>query len=140
MGRLGLPKEGLRYHIHRHQLTLAVIICAIIFGLIYWGIDRVSDETNFNGILPEEKNDLGVKMYYSAVTQSTLGYGDITPKTGLSRALASVQVMISVLLAYYVASYKDTKIVHAIDASVDKSLIEMSEGRPIVSNRPEDFI
>lgn len=60
-----------------------------------------------NGELPERRDDL---FYYSYVTLTSLGYGDVTPAHPITRALAVVEVVIgqfylAVLIARQVGLY-----------------------------------
>ena len=43
---------------------------------------------------PDQHDDLGTAIYYSWVTQSTLGYGDIAPRSQVLRILAPLQATI----------------------------------------------
>ncbi len=65
----------------------------------------VSDYTN--KLLEQYKNahennrydiDFGNMLYFSVVTITTLGYGDISPKTGFARFLISTEVLVGILL------------------------------------------
>lgn len=78
-----------------------------IFGVLYTLVGGVrptvssSDPIMFHEImfqLPEPVRTVLVNLYFSAVTFTTLGYGDIQPATGLSRTLASVESFIGALL------------------------------------------
>jgi len=47
----------------------------------------------------------GASLYFSAVTFSTLGFGDITPEIGVSRAVAAVEALLgNVHLALFAAA------------------------------------
>lgn len=48
--------------------------------------------------IPEPLRTVLVNLYFSAVTFTTLGYGDVQPATGLARALASVESFVGALL------------------------------------------
>ena len=61
-----------------------------------------------------EVRRLSVFMYYSLVTLTTLGYGDITPVTPLARNLAAFEAVIGQLyIAILVARLVGLHIVHA---------------------------
>ena len=61
-----------------------------------------------------EVRRLSVFMYYSLVTLTTLGYGDITPVTPLARNLAAFEaVMGQLYIAILVARLVGLHIVHA---------------------------
>jgi len=95
------------------------VLLAVAFAQLHSAI-FVLDHGAFGelGILPDDGrlptgrsllNALGATFtYYSAVTQTTLGYGDITPKSPAARGLAILQTIVgqlylAVLLARLVA-------------------------------------
>ncbi len=61
------------------KTTLAHIILVVIFSIIYFLIGK----DNFNNI---EDNYIDY-LYFSFITSSSIGYGDITPKTNLAKIL-----------------------------------------------------
>ncbi len=73
---------------------------AFVYSFLY-----ALDPTSFVG-LPSEADDLFLNLiYYSFVTLTTLGYGDISPGTHVARALAYLQAVSGVLyIAILVAS------------------------------------
>lgn len=64
-----------------------------LFGFIYFWIGK----GNFKLPTDEDYNFITF-MYFSSVTMTTLGYGDILPITSLSRGLASLQTILGVVV------------------------------------------
>jgi hypothetical protein len=57
------------------------------------------------------KLTLGQSLYWSIVTLCTVGYGDVVPKAGVARALASVWMVVSVLALSAVTSILSSNLV-----------------------------
>ncbi len=77
------------------------LLAGVIFGLLFMVMDQV-DPTSFTGNHSLENPSL---MYFSLVTLSTLGYGDIVPVTPLARNLAALEALFGqVYLGVFVAS------------------------------------
>lgn len=66
-------------------MALAVA-SVILFAIIYMSLGH----EHFNGL--DGDDNLMSYLYYSATTQSTVGYGDITPRTQLARLLSTCQI------------------------------------------------
>ncbi|MGL4865058.1 MAG: potassium channel family protein [Cetobacterium sp.] len=64
-----------------------------LFGFIYFGIGK----GNFKLPTDEDYNFITF-MYFSSITMTTLGYGDILPITSLSRGLASLQTILGIVI------------------------------------------
>ena len=73
----------------------------VVFSALYRLADQLSYSTNF--IVHGEARSLSFieSLYFSIVTMSTLGYGDIVPVSNTIMALVSVQVFIGVLLLIF---------------------------------------
>ena len=82
-----------------HLIGLFIFLTAV-FAIGYWALSN--DQALKNGlILPsDDGNQVSIfdALYFSVVTETTLGYGDIRP-TGFSRVLASSQVLLGLILA-----------------------------------------
>ena len=86
------------------------LLLALIWALFYVAVNLLvpgSFGDRVNGSVHQQMNDL---LYFSLVTLTSLGYGDITPTGAAARALATLQVMagqfyIAVLVAGLVAAY-----------------------------------
>lgn len=85
------------------------ILLAIAFSSAHHAVALQGDNEYSNVVMSEPHRDQTFQFYYySVVTQTTLGYGDMTPRTNLARGLTMAQVVIgqlylAVLLARLVA-------------------------------------
>ena len=100
------------------QIDLNMImgsICVYILVGISWSIfyffESVIHPGAFNGIVDDlGKQRFSEVLYYSYVTLSTLGYGDITPVTPIARTLAFLEALfgqfyIAILVASFVGMH-----------------------------------
>ena len=100
------------------QIDLNMImgsVCVYILVGITWSIlyffESVIHPGAFNGIVVEVgKQRFSDLLYYSYVTLSTLGYGDITPVTPIARTLAFLEALfgqfyIAILVASFVGMH-----------------------------------
>jgi voltage-gated potassium channel len=95
----------------------AYLLFGLAWSLSYWAIDMVSPEAfrfpvqnaPLDGTEPAKFGDFSQFIYYSFVTMSTLGYGDITPVGRISRTLTWVQAVtglfyVAVVIAWLVSA------------------------------------
>jgi len=67
----------------------------IIFGILYWVIESISPGVHFKGVERRPAGHLFYDFfYYSMVTQSTVGYGDIVPVSNFARGAAMCQMLL----------------------------------------------
>ncbi len=67
------------------------LLLGMIFGFIYLGIQDVDASPFFE---QSSGADTGDFLYFSFITLTTVGYGDLTPVGDLGRALAGLEAMI----------------------------------------------
>ncbi len=81
-----------------YRVLASFFFTAYYFAVIDLALCRL-DPSSFNGI--DSSSDiarLASFLYFSVITITTLGYGDITPKTWLVRAAAGAEAVTGVLL------------------------------------------
>lgn len=92
--------------VHLPQVPALIFISILVFAVIYWwlgpnhlydnvgmGVDAAGTRLDFL-----TDNHFIDYLYFSIVTQSLLGYGDIIPATRTVRAVVSIQVLISLII------------------------------------------
>lgn len=73
------------------------LLIAIAFAVAYAIISDLQSDPFFSGMEPMKFGFFPDFMYFSVITQSTVGYGDFVPATGLGRAFASAQALVGQL-------------------------------------------
>ena len=73
------------------EVMTAYALAILCFSVLYVYLVR-RDATAFSETLR-----FGDAIYFSVVTMTTTGYGDISPKSGLARALVCIQILFGVL-------------------------------------------
>ncbi len=97
---------------HRHRsrfmdlasVATTYIVTCLSFALLYW-ILADNEPAAFN--LPagmHARLDLGTALYFSVVTITTTGYGDVSPASGLARLTAYWEIVIGLLYQVFVFS------------------------------------
>ena len=67
----------------------------LVFSLLLWVFERRENDAHFGG---HPLRGLGSAVWFSAVTMTTVGYGDKTPRTGMGRFLAFLWMFFGILL------------------------------------------
>ena len=74
------------------DVTAAFVLAAFCFAVLYVFVARLQGQAAFSADLK-----LGEALYFSIVTMTTTGYGDISPKSGFAKFLVSVQIIFGFL-------------------------------------------
>ena len=80
------------------HIALTALAATLLFAFAYWSLSHPSDG---NGLIDSDNSNrisFLDSVYFSIVTEATLGYGDIRP-VGFSRLLACSQVLLGLLIA-----------------------------------------
>jgi signal transduction histidine kinase len=78
------------------------LLVAQLWALVYTFLDLI-DPASFN--LPQGQSDFLIFEYYSFVTLTTLGYGDITPLTKVAKAFSVLEAVVGQLYLVVVVAW-----------------------------------
>lgn len=93
----------------------AYLMLGLMWTLAYWLVDQLTPEAfSFNTNKGTRSMNGFTGFYFSFITLSTVGYGDITPVSKIARWLAALEAMtgllyVAVLIARLVALYSAPK-------------------------------
>lgn len=91
-----MKQEGVTLGVVFGAISIYLLI-AVAFAVTYAIIGEVESEPFFADGSPSKFNQFPEFMYFSVITQTTVGYGDFTPATGAGRAFASAQALMGQL-------------------------------------------
>lgn len=93
----------------------SLLVLLLLVGMVVWAMERRRNPEHFR---PGSKG-IGDGLWWSAVTMTSVGYGDATPKTMAGRAVALVWMFASVaLLASFTAGITSILTVESIGGAV----------------------
>jgi ABC-type amino acid transport substrate-binding protein len=98
------------------RLLLLLVITIFIFGTILWLVERRHNRRQFR------PNILGLfdGFWWSAVTMTTVGYGDKAPKTKLGRAIAMIWMFTAILIiSAFTATVASTLTVNSLVSNIE---------------------
>ena len=102
---LGITGNLVSWFKNGRQLLLIVVYISIVvfytlgFGYLFYNINLDDSTAHFN--LPEymgENTNFATMAYFSLVTFSTIGYGDITPVTPVAQLVVSAELFLGMLI------------------------------------------
>lgn len=76
------------------QFMIGVIVAMLLVSVMIWLVERRHHAGHFKGGI----HGIGAALWFSAVTMTTVGYGDKTPSTVLGRFIAICWMFVGVLL------------------------------------------
>lgn len=94
-------KRVRRLYIPTFAFVTFYSINIIFFACFYRILDRFSDSPNFVIAGVSRSISFQESLYFSVITLSTVGYGDIVPESGALRALSAIQIVFGVLLLLF---------------------------------------
>ncbi len=77
------------------QAVLALAGLLLLVGLLFWWAERRANDEQFGG---RPLHGIGAGFWFSAVTMTTVGYGDKAPRTIAGRIIATVWMFTAILI------------------------------------------
>ena len=113
------------------QVLLFMLVALLVFSLVLWLIERGVHTGHFGG---KPIHGLGSAIWFSAVTMTTVGYGDKTPQTLPGRILAFLWMFFGILLvSAFTGTVASSLTIARLNQSIDR-LSDLSRFRNGVMN------
>jgi hypothetical protein len=117
---VAILERVLRHHAAKLDSIFGAVSVYLLFGLawalVYWALDRLDGDsfsmshqlTIVHGLYGEKFTSFSQLIYFSFVTMSTLGYGDITPTSTWTQSLTWLEAVagqfyVTILVAWLVS-------------------------------------
>ena len=103
------------------QIVIVLFVLLLAVGTLLWSLERRGNPDQFGG---GALSGLGAGLWWSAVTMTTVGYGDKTPRSMWGRAVALVWMFASIaMVAGFIAAITSAltidRLVTALDGPED---------------------
>lgn len=98
------------------RLILLLVVTIFVFGTILWLVERNHNRRQFR------PNLIGLfdGFWWSAVTMTTVGYGDKAPKTKMGRAIAMIWMFTAILIiSAFTATVASTLTVDSLSRNIE---------------------
>lgn len=120
---ISLPFKIFRGIFSCGQIIFISILLTVFFGILLWLV-----EGKYNPAFPENSlRGAGTGMWWSLVSMTTVGYGDVVPKTILGRLIAIIWMFIGVMIACVITATV-TEVVNGIsDLKIDGQKVAVLE-------------
>lgn len=99
------------------RLVGSLVVTTLSFGAIIWLLERRANPEQFGG---DWKSGIGAGFWWSAVTLTTVGYGDKTPTTFAGRFIALIWMLAAVVMvSSFTATMTTTLTVSQLESTIN---------------------
>lgn len=84
------------------QKVYIIALIIVVFTCIFTCFDN--NHFNYNGNMQPETDFIDRiidRLYFTTITSSTIGYGDITPRTNITKIITLIMVFIMISTLFY---------------------------------------
>ena len=92
---VALPNKILRGILSCQQIIIIALLLSVLFGIIIWMVERFYNDEFPNSFI----KGAGTGVWWSLVSMTTVGYGDVVPRSLPGRIIALIWVFIGVMIA-----------------------------------------
>jgi hypothetical protein len=85
--------EILKYKFIQYNLLLF-----ITFFFVYWILYKINKEEHFTYDKSYNMTSIIDIMYFTLTTQTTIGYGDITPRSKIAKSIMMIHITFTIIL------------------------------------------
>lgn len=110
---------------------ITMLILVVVAASLMYGVEHVAQPDHFGSI--------GESLWWSVVTMTTVGYGDVTPITPLGRILAAIVMLLGVGIVALPAGILAARFVEELQARRDQLAAKLDFALSDGSVNPSEF-
>ena len=88
----------------KKSIVESLIVVSIVFAIIYSSLDMNEFNNGSTDIIPKDNryfiDNLFHMLYFSFITTSTIGFGDISPKSSKARFLVCLHLLCIIYISF----------------------------------------
>jgi polar amino acid transport system substrate-binding protein len=101
---------------HFWRIVAAILVSLVLVALLIWALEQKTNPKEFGGD-GKAYRGIGSALWWSAVTMTTVGYGDLAPRSPVGRLVAIAWMFISLfLVSWFTASMASILTAERLDA------------------------
>ena len=132
---ISLPNKILRGILSCQQIIVIALLLSVLFGIIVWMVERFHNEEFSKSFI----KGAGTGVWWSLISMTTVGYGDVVPRSLLGRVISVIWVFIGVMIAC-VMTATTTEIVTGVnDLNVFGKMVSVLENSLEAKIAADDF-
>ena len=120
---ISLPNKILRGILSCKQIFVFAILLAVLFAIVLWLIEHVRNKEFTDSFI----KGAAIGLYWSIVSMTTVGYGDITPKSVIGRCIASFWLFVGVMIGCVMTATMTDVVTGVDDLSVFGKTVSVLE-------------
>ena len=109
------------------SVLMTILLALLTAGVMIWAEPGMFCGPEYDGSCGEA--DLGIAVYWAVVTLSSVGYGDLYPRTEAGRGVASLFILLSVPLYSVVVAFTCSSLMPVMMPTITSTVaIDEKEG------------
>jgi ABC-type amino acid transport substrate-binding protein len=112
----GGPRSWLGRALEWWRIVAALFVSLVLVSLLIWALEHKNNPKEFGGD-GKKYRGIGSALWWSAVTMTTVGYGDLAPRSPAGRLVAIIWMFVSLfMVSWFTASMASILTTDRLDA------------------------
>ena len=120
---ISLPTKILRGIFSCQQILFISLLLSVLFGIVVWAVERSSNDDFQKSFIKGSMT----AFWWSVVSMTTVGYGDIVPRSFVGRLLGIIWVFIGVMMACVITATTTEAVTGSLGLSVHGKTVSVLE-------------
>lgn len=105
-------------------VTSVTVVLLFVAGFIVWAVEKKRNPENFGG---HPVTGIGQGIWWAAATMTTVGYGDIAPRTFVGRTIAVIWMLVGIVIVSLFTAFVASRFTTAQFAPTVRTIGDLSK-------------